>query len=169
MSTVISKRPQTPTFQALSLSLNNRATFFLVFNWPCSAEGNRRRWFPLAEVKEIANSGGKIRKQWWSILSSTLTISMVPVRHYNHSWHLFLSSHRLRLETWVHLQFPQFLLHCATGHKPFRTETSSLPICNGFCMSLLYSCSRFTKSKALEASSLQRFSVKANFLSYISV
>lgn len=115
-STVISKRPQTPTFQALFLSLNNRAGFSLDFSRPCLTEGSRRHWFPLAEVKEIANSGGKIRQQWWSIFSSTLTISMVPVRHYNCSWHLFFFSHSLRLETRVHLQFPQLLLYCAINH-----------------------------------------------------
>lgn len=46
-------------------------------------------WFSLAEVEKLASSGGKTRKQWWSIFSFTLAISMVPVRHYNCSWHFF--------------------------------------------------------------------------------
>lgn len=79
-------------------------------------------WFSLAEVEKLASSGGKTRKQWWSIFSFTLAISMVPVRHYNCSWHFFFfSSHRIRLEIWVHLQFPKFLLHCAMGREAFIT------------------------------------------------
>lgn len=63
------------------ISLKSKASLILDFSWPLPS------WFPLAEPEKLTNSRGKTRKQWWSIFSITLTISVVPVRQYNCSWH----------------------------------------------------------------------------------
>lgn len=116
------------------------------------------RWFLLSKAETLTSSGGKTRKQWWSIFSFLSQFlwfhSGIIIVHDNL---VFFSSHSIRLEFCVHLQFPRFLLHCATGCEAFITLLVFSGFWNPPC-----SCSMYTKTPLLEVGSLK-------ILSYPSV
>lgn len=115
-------------------------------------------WFLLAEAENLPvvgkrqeNNGGA------SFLSLSQFLSFQSGIIIVHDIFVFFTSHRIRLEICVHLQFPKFLLNCATGHEAFITLLAFSGFCSPICM-----CSRFTKTPLLEVGSLK-------ILSYHSV